>query len=234
MRKICAKMVQKLLTPEQKKSRMNICADILNNIDTDPGLLNKSLTELDVSENNIEHLDLTAVEQLQILQCSRNSLTTLTLHGENLISIIAGNNRLKVLNLSHPPLGLRHMDVSYNALETLPDWLSSCNDLRSLFASNNALISLPDHMFCNEMPFLHTLQLAYNQLQYLPSIQRKLPIQELFLQNNSLSNLPENFFRYVYNIRVLNLSNNRLCDLPKPEETLQLEKNLIDSELPHR
>ncbi|KAJ8956266.1 hypothetical protein NQ318_015002 [Aromia moschata] len=39
MRRICAKMVPKLLTPEQKESRMNICADILNNIDTDPGLL---------------------------------------------------------------------------------------------------------------------------------------------------------------------------------------------------
>ncbi|KAJ8951216.1 hypothetical protein NQ318_010243 [Aromia moschata] len=32
-------MVPKLRTPEQKESRMNICADILNNIDTDPGFL---------------------------------------------------------------------------------------------------------------------------------------------------------------------------------------------------
>ncbi|KAJ8942624.1 hypothetical protein NQ318_013337 [Aromia moschata] len=32
-------MVPKLLTPEQKESIMNFCADILNNIDTDPGLL---------------------------------------------------------------------------------------------------------------------------------------------------------------------------------------------------
>ncbi|KAJ8936703.1 hypothetical protein NQ318_002445 [Aromia moschata] len=36
MRKNCANMVPKLLTPEQKESRMNICADILNKIDTDP------------------------------------------------------------------------------------------------------------------------------------------------------------------------------------------------------
>ncbi|KAJ8942349.1 hypothetical protein NQ318_011299, partial [Aromia moschata] len=35
MRKVCAKIVPKLLTPEQKESRMNICADILNNTDTD-------------------------------------------------------------------------------------------------------------------------------------------------------------------------------------------------------
>ncbi|KAJ8949186.1 hypothetical protein NQ318_021679 [Aromia moschata] len=39
MRKVCAKMPLKLLSPEQKKLRMNICANILNNIGTDPGLL---------------------------------------------------------------------------------------------------------------------------------------------------------------------------------------------------
>ncbi|KAJ8945226.1 hypothetical protein NQ318_011205 [Aromia moschata] len=39
MRKVCAKTVPKLLAPGQKESRMNICADILNNTDTDTGLL---------------------------------------------------------------------------------------------------------------------------------------------------------------------------------------------------
>ncbi|KAJ8944421.1 hypothetical protein NQ318_002116 [Aromia moschata] len=37
-------MVPKLLIPEQKESIMNICADILNNIDTDPGLLDTVIT----------------------------------------------------------------------------------------------------------------------------------------------------------------------------------------------
>ncbi|KAJ8957486.1 hypothetical protein NQ318_020512 [Aromia moschata] len=40
MRVVCSKMLPKLLIHEQKESRINICADILNNIDTDPGLLN--------------------------------------------------------------------------------------------------------------------------------------------------------------------------------------------------
>ncbi|KAJ8963434.1 hypothetical protein NQ318_018914 [Aromia moschata] len=44
MRKVCAKVVPKLLTPVQKESRMNICADIINNIDTDPGLLDTVIT----------------------------------------------------------------------------------------------------------------------------------------------------------------------------------------------
>ncbi|KAJ8960265.1 hypothetical protein NQ318_003990 [Aromia moschata] len=42
MRKVCAKMVQKLLTSEQRESIMNIYADILNNIDTDTDWLDTS------------------------------------------------------------------------------------------------------------------------------------------------------------------------------------------------
>ncbi|KAJ8952071.1 hypothetical protein NQ318_010981 [Aromia moschata] len=44
MRKVCAKLVPKLPIPEQKESRMNICADILNNIHIDPGLLDTVIT----------------------------------------------------------------------------------------------------------------------------------------------------------------------------------------------
>ncbi|KAK9870428.1 hypothetical protein WA026_007999 [Henosepilachna vigintioctopunctata] len=186
-----------------------------------------NLVELDVSENSIEHLDLSAVEQLQILQCSRNSLTQLIIHGKHLTSLIAGNNKLKSLAVSCPPTKLRHIDVSYNDLESLPEWLSGCSDIGCIFASNNNLQCLPEHLFCNEMPYLHTIQLAYNQLQHLPTIQRRLPIQEMFLQNNSLSNLPKMLFRYIPDIKVLNLSNNRLCDLPVPDSILPLEKMFL-------
>ncbi|KAJ8944329.1 hypothetical protein NQ318_016136, partial [Aromia moschata] len=44
MSKVGAKMVSKLFTSEQKISRMNICADILNIIDTDPNLLHTVIT----------------------------------------------------------------------------------------------------------------------------------------------------------------------------------------------
>ncbi|XP_025266745.1 protein GVQW3-like [Camponotus floridanus] len=44
MRKVCAKMVPKLLTAEQKELRMNICVDLLNNISADPGLLDRVIT----------------------------------------------------------------------------------------------------------------------------------------------------------------------------------------------
>jgi len=44
MKKECSKMVPRLLTPEQKEIRMNICADILQNIEKDPNILQNVIT----------------------------------------------------------------------------------------------------------------------------------------------------------------------------------------------
>jgi len=44
MKKVCSKMVPRLLTPEQKEIRMNICADILQNMENDPNFLEKVIT----------------------------------------------------------------------------------------------------------------------------------------------------------------------------------------------
>lgn len=55
-------------------------------------LLFQYLTQLDVSENDIEVLDLSALDKLETLQCSRNRLKELTLNGRVLRSLIAGNN----------------------------------------------------------------------------------------------------------------------------------------------
>ncbi|KAJ8939825.1 hypothetical protein NQ318_013044 [Aromia moschata] len=49
-----AKNGAKTLTPEQKESRMTICADILNNNDTDPGLLNTVSICKDKIRNEVE------------------------------------------------------------------------------------------------------------------------------------------------------------------------------------
>ncbi|XP_068084838.1 protein phosphatase PHLPP-like protein [Anabrus simplex] len=191
-----------------------------------------NLTQLDVSENSIESLDLSALTKLESLQCSRNNLVELTLNGKSLVSLIAGNNKLQKLTISPPPVNLKHLDVSYNDLEMLPSWTASCSQLRALFASHNHLRSLPDHLFCSESSSLHTLQLSYNQLASLPAVIRHIPLQELFLQSNSIAMLPANFLKAATRMRVLNLSNNRLCELPvgpEPSECSnhQLEKMFL-------
>lgn len=118
------------------------------------------------------------------------------------------------------------MDVSFNNLIELPDWLSGCHQLRTLFATNNKLQYLPDHLFCSENGSLHTLQLGYNHLRQIPSMpRRKLPLQELFLQSNLLDELPEHFFYACENLILLNISSNNLSSLPKIEgRNSQIEK----------
>ncbi|XP_014250078.1 protein phosphatase PHLPP-like protein isoform X2 [Cimex lectularius] len=173
-----------------------------------------NLTQLDVSENSIECLDLTALDKLQSVQCSKNKLQDLSLNGTSLTSLIAGNNCLTKLSIYPKPTKLKHLDISYNRLETLPDWLGSCQHLRTLFASHNLLTSLPDHLFCSELSCLQTLQLSFNSLKSLPQVIRHIPLQQLFLQSNMLKELPEHFFLATARLRILNLSKNQLGELP--------------------
>jgi len=44
VKKVCLKMVPRLLTPEQKEIRLNICADILQNTENDPNFLENIIT----------------------------------------------------------------------------------------------------------------------------------------------------------------------------------------------
>ena len=44
MRKICAKMVPKLLDDDQKERRMEVCQDILEHLQTEPDLLQRVIT----------------------------------------------------------------------------------------------------------------------------------------------------------------------------------------------
>ncbi|XP_055680740.1 protein phosphatase PHLPP-like protein [Lutzomyia longipalpis] len=170
------------------------------------------LTQLDVSENSIEILDLSALDKLESLQCSRNNLTELTVNGRVLTSLIAGNNTLKKLTVFPHPAGLRHLDISYNAFVQLPEWLQGCQKLRTLFASNNCLSSLPEHLFSGE---LITLQVGYNRLKSLPAMmRRKTHLREIFLQSNAIVDLPENFFFACEGLTVLNVASNRLISLP--------------------
>ncbi|XP_063217315.1 protein phosphatase PHLPP-like protein [Bacillus rossius redtenbacheri] len=186
-----------------------------------------NLTQLDVSENSIEMLDLSALGRLETVQCSRNCLRELTLCGRALVSLIAGNNKLRKLTVNPPPANLKHLDVSYNELEGLPEWTADCPRLVALFASHNRLRALPSRLFSGELARLQTAQLSHNRLASLPPFARPVYLHELFLQGNNLNTLPAGFFAATVRLRVLNVSNNRLCELPADTQSIaapQLEK----------
>lgn len=51
------------------------------------------LTQLDMSENSIEFLDLSALDKIESIQCCKNQIKELTLNGRVLNSLVASNNR---------------------------------------------------------------------------------------------------------------------------------------------
>ncbi|XP_033323175.2 PH domain leucine-rich repeat protein phosphatase [Megalopta genalis] len=172
-----------------------------------------NLTHLDVSENSIEKLDISALQELRSIRCARNILTELTVCGRNLVSLIAGNNKLKKLTIEPMPVNLEHLDVSYNNLDALPEWTPDLPVLRALFASHNALTALPDRLL-TQPSRLEVLHLPHNRLQALPPPRKPLNIVHLTLQDNALTVLPTSFFTNTEKMKVLNLSNNRLSELP--------------------
>ena len=44
MRKVCAKMVPKLLAEDQKQQRVTVCQDIIEHLEDDPNLLGRVIT----------------------------------------------------------------------------------------------------------------------------------------------------------------------------------------------
>uniref|UniRef100_A0A182IWW6 Uncharacterized protein n=1 Tax=Anopheles atroparvus TaxID=41427 RepID=A0A182IWW6_ANOAO len=182
------------------------------------------LTQLDVSENSIEIMDLSALDKLETIQCCRNSLRELTLSGRNLHSLIAGNNSkerdcgaldLTKITVRATPTHIKHMDLSHNCLQELPDWLVGCHQLRTLYANNNQIHTISEHLLNNEHATIQTLHLAYNRLtSFPPMVKRKLPLQKLYLQCNLIEDLPENFFIACERLTILNVSSNKLMTLP--------------------
>ncbi|KAJ0181889.1 hypothetical protein K1T71_002611 [Dendrolimus kikuchii] len=174
------------------------------------------LVSLDLSHNAVEVLVVSALRGLRELYAAHNALQHLALHGASLRILCAPHNQLETLTTTVPPINLVEIDVSYNKLTSLPQWLSGCSDLTTICASHNKLTSLPEHLFCSELSSLTKLHLAHNKIPSIPSMPRlRAPLKELLLYDNCIQSLPENFFSVCDRLSVLNLSNNRLSRLPQ-------------------
>ncbi|XP_032529862.2 protein phosphatase PHLPP-like protein isoform X1 [Danaus plexippus] len=174
------------------------------------------LVTLDVSHNSIEVLVLSSLRGLRELYAAHNSIQHLALHGASLRVLHAPYNNMENLTTMVPPINLVEMNLTYNKLSSLPQWISGCSDLTKLFASNNRLTSLPEHLFCSELSSLSHLHLAHNKIINFPSMPRlRSPLKELLLHDNCIQSLPENFFSICDRLCILNLSNNRLSRLPR-------------------
>uniref|UniRef100_A0A7N8Y1E9 PH domain leucine-rich repeat-containing protein phosphatase 2 n=1 Tax=Mastacembelus armatus TaxID=205130 RepID=A0A7N8Y1E9_9TELE len=185
------------------------------------------VTQLDLRDNCLDSLDLSAICNLEALYCQRNQLGTLTLSGFTLRMLHASSNRLTTVNIYPVPNQLTHMELSQNLLEYLPDWVCDCRKIEMLDVTHNQLSELPLRLLTNLS--LRKLLAGNNHLQRVPDLLDHVPLEVLDLQHNKLAELPESLFYKALNLKYLNLSANALESIPpssQSEESLSTLQEL--------
>uniref|UniRef100_A0A8C0FL09 PH domain leucine-rich repeat-containing protein phosphatase 2 n=1 Tax=Bubo bubo TaxID=30461 RepID=A0A8C0FL09_BUBBB len=203
---------------------------------------NKSVTYMDLRDNQMTDLDLSSLGSLEQLHCERNKLKELTLSGFSLRALYANNNCLTAVNIFPVPGQLTCLELSHNQLQCVPDWACEAKKLEVLDVSYNLLVELPSRLFCTGSLSLRKLMVGHNRLQSLPPLVEHIPLEVLDLQHNLLTKLPEMLFVKALNLRYLNASANSLESLPSActgEESLSMlqllyltNNNLTDQCIP--
>ncbi|XP_037733345.1 PH domain leucine-rich repeat-containing protein phosphatase 2 isoform X2 [Chelonia mydas] len=201
---------------------------------------NKSVTHMDLRDNQLTDLDLSFLGSLEQLHCERNQLRELTLSGFSLRALYANTNCLMTVNVYPVPSLLTCLEISRNQLLCIPDWACEAKKLEVLDMSYNLLTELPSRTLSSLS--LRKLMVGHNHVQSLPSLLEHIPLEVLDLQHNLITKLPEMFFFKALNLRYLNASANSLESLPSVcpgEESLSMlqllyltNNNLTDQCIP--
>uniref|UniRef100_A0A8C5PEW6 protein-serine/threonine phosphatase n=1 Tax=Leptobrachium leishanense TaxID=445787 RepID=A0A8C5PEW6_9ANUR len=170
------------------------------------------ITQLDLRNNHISELDVTALSNLEVLHCERNRLTSLKISGYFLKALYASSNDLTQLDVYPVPCHLTYMDISRNCLDCLPEWVSESKNLEVLDVRHNHLSELPTRLFCASN--LRKLLAGYNCLVRLPDCIERTQLEIVDVQHNCLMELPSNLLLKSDSLRCLNASANSLETLP--------------------
>ncbi|XP_010764055.1 leucine-rich repeat-containing G-protein coupled receptor 4 [Notothenia coriiceps] len=177
------------------------------------GLVN--LETLDLNFNNLMVFP-KAIEALP-------KLKELGFHSNDIAAIPEGafhnNPLLRTIHLYDNPLSL----VGASAFQNLSDLhslmlrgasmmqdfpiLTSTNNLESLTLSGTKISSIPANL-CEDLKLLQTLDLSYNEIKELPSLQSCIRLQEISFQHNRIDQLDRDTFQGLSALRLLDLSRN--------------------------
>ena len=113
---------------------------------------------------------------------------------------------------------LEVLDVSGNALVSLPDELAQLSRLHTVFASNNRLTALPPVL--GRLPLLDTLGVKANRIEDVPAQALSPTLRWLILTDNRIAALPSNLTDCT-RMQKLMLAGNRLRRLPAGMGRLQ-------------
>ena len=211
-------------------------SSILMDMDKDVFADLNNLIDLDLTSNSIWSLPLQtfcSMPRLKSLNMSQNHLLDITdlglgLHDEAQPDLqdCAKNN-------------LEELDLSRNFISSLRqgDLHQTAASLKKLHLGNNRLTYLSDDAFAG-MTNLQVLNMADNQLAALPPTVFNLSggggeLQELHLQNNSLTLVTQELFHGLNNLVLLNLSHNAIASHLLTSDTFGGLTNLRILDLSH-
>lgn len=171
-----------------------------------PGTLPATLEYLDVSCNDIAHIDedsaLVGLTSLRVLKLSRNPLARLP----DSMGALASLRALEVRGLYSTAMG--NGEALRGALTTVPDSLASLPLLASLVLPCNRLSRLPDAVL--RCTALERLNLSCNGLKALPALNRLARLRDLNVACNDLRSLPTQLAR-LPRLRALRVRDNPLA-----------------------
>ncbi|WKX95007.1 hypothetical protein Q1695_011899 [Nippostrongylus brasiliensis] len=198
--------------------QLNLAGNQLKSIE-EPGvfLYMTSLAYLDLSYNQLEHIESSTFEKLPGLE-----------------RLYLQNNKLRQFPIKSEQKmdNLRQLNLDNNLIEELPDnLLNSCQHLEHLSLAGNRIHIITDKIFhSSTSKGLKSLNLAGNQISTLSkrAFQLMGNLQIIRLNNNILRTIDISVFAELRNLRHVDLSDNKIIQiLPQAFTNLPLIDTLL-------
>ncbi|VDK67860.1 unnamed protein product [Litomosoides sigmodontis] len=202
------------------------CELILTSVaaeDRNPAINDKQLQgKIFATNAPLNYIELTRLELSVLHTClgKASKLKKLILHSNALVRIPEDIGDLKELQF---------LDLSTNKLDQLPKAIGFLSHLSTLLLAHNKISLLPD---MSGLVSLQHLDVSHNQLTEFPtSFPSQSKLHTLILNSNQIRELPTEVNSLNDNLKIVNLSDNEIVDLPflfcncKKIKTLKLTNN---------
>lgn len=180
-------------------------------------VLGTLLTVLSLDNNAIQDLtdEVAALSELKRFTGSHNQLLNLPYElncWKEVEYLDVSHNNISAFPNVHSLRKLTYLDVSHNVMSSLPLNMRRWTSLRTLKATDNDLVSLPDPL--GELERLTFIDVSRNRLTSLPgSIKYLTRLGKLHVKSNSMTKVPA-VAPLLTTLVELSLSGNRILALP--------------------
>ncbi|GFY38907.1 leucine-rich repeat-containing protein 40 [Trichonephila inaurata madagascariensis] len=216
------------LTAEETKELSRFTLDLHDNCLSDlPSSMSEltCLTKLNISRNQFEVLPecVFSLKSLKVFHAQHNKISSLSDDIGSLSfleELDLSNNNLKKLPHCIGFLSrVNNLNLSNNDLTVLPVEIGDLMALKHLDFSKNKLKSLPS--LIEMLHHLEQLYVQYNNIKELPPLANCKSLKEIHAGFNNIEALSTEFLETLPNIKLIDLRDNKISDIPDTICTLQ-------------